>query len=282
MDNLDKKWDYNAIMSDRNLFNKTVYTPLSEAIKILEERQKDKKLKEYVKNNLPFGVPEIFKKGERYAFLSRPLATPNNESFRFLNILNIMNGFTPIFWEYKDDKFTPNMNEVKYNFAKMTFYFGKGKNGGEKNKKIRIVDFNIYEGKKISQVKTIWGQDLSDFHKELFEKIYSDSLPKDTIFFDASNWYKHSGLNVKIYYKFLFMLFLTHGILFENFMIDNKEENLFIKDVFLPAFLKILKETGKKPLIVPLEPLETEGSNFLMCYTCDTLNFIKNKLNMLK
>ena len=36
--------DYNKIMSDRNIFNQIVYTPLSEALKILDERQKDKKL----------------------------------------------------------------------------------------------------------------------------------------------------------------------------------------------------------------------------------------------
>jgi len=36
--------DYEKIMSDRNIFNQTVYTPLSEALKILDERQKDKKL----------------------------------------------------------------------------------------------------------------------------------------------------------------------------------------------------------------------------------------------
>ena len=36
--------DYSKIMSDRNIFNQIVYTPLSEALKILDERQKDKKL----------------------------------------------------------------------------------------------------------------------------------------------------------------------------------------------------------------------------------------------
>ena len=36
--------DYNKIMSDRNIFNQIVYTPLSEALRLLDERQKDKKL----------------------------------------------------------------------------------------------------------------------------------------------------------------------------------------------------------------------------------------------
>lgn len=33
--------DYEKIMSDRNIFNQVVYTPLSEALKLLEERRKD-------------------------------------------------------------------------------------------------------------------------------------------------------------------------------------------------------------------------------------------------
>jgi len=33
--------DYDTIMSDRNIFNQIVYTPLSEALRLLEERQKD-------------------------------------------------------------------------------------------------------------------------------------------------------------------------------------------------------------------------------------------------
>jgi len=33
--------DYNTIMNDRNIFNQIVYTPLSEALRLLDERRKD-------------------------------------------------------------------------------------------------------------------------------------------------------------------------------------------------------------------------------------------------
>ena len=33
--------DYDEIMGDRKLFNKVVYTPLSEALRLLDERRKD-------------------------------------------------------------------------------------------------------------------------------------------------------------------------------------------------------------------------------------------------
>ncbi|MDO8659308.1 MAG: hypothetical protein Q7K54_01780 [Candidatus Parcubacteria bacterium] len=36
--------DYNTIMNDRNIFNQIVYTPLSEALRLLDERRKDPEL----------------------------------------------------------------------------------------------------------------------------------------------------------------------------------------------------------------------------------------------
>ena len=54
---MNETMDYEKIMSDRKLFNKTVYTPLSQALKILEERRQDKvlvaKIKELLKNDIP-------------------------------------------------------------------------------------------------------------------------------------------------------------------------------------------------------------------------------------
>ncbi len=36
--------NYNTIMSDRNIFNQIVYTSLSEALRLLDERRKDPEL----------------------------------------------------------------------------------------------------------------------------------------------------------------------------------------------------------------------------------------------
>lgn len=36
--------DYNTIMNDHNIFNQIVYTPLSEALRLLDERRKDPEL----------------------------------------------------------------------------------------------------------------------------------------------------------------------------------------------------------------------------------------------
>ena len=40
--------DYNTIMNDRNIFNQVVYTPLSEALRLLDERRKDPELSGFI------------------------------------------------------------------------------------------------------------------------------------------------------------------------------------------------------------------------------------------
>ena len=53
--------DYNKIMADRKLFNKTVYTPMSEALRLLDERRKDPELMAKVEKLLNGDIPEILK-----------------------------------------------------------------------------------------------------------------------------------------------------------------------------------------------------------------------------
>jgi hypothetical protein len=58
---------------------------------------------------------------------------------------------------------------------------------------------------------------------------------------------------------------LVHGILFENFMLDDDEIE-FTKKIVVPAFETIEKIFGVKPLIVALNPTEIEGSDFWNSY----------------
>src|SRR5574343_500518 len=100
-------FDYNKIMSDRKLFNEVVYTPLSEAVKILEERQKDKELVKKVEELLGGDIPEPLRKLDRYGINTRQLATPNKDTNHFLKLSKDFN-FIPFFSEYLDDKFISN------------------------------------------------------------------------------------------------------------------------------------------------------------------------------
>ncbi len=62
-------------------------------------------------------------------------------------------------------------------------------------------------------------------------------------------------------------------------MVENKNELLFIKNIFLPAFLKIYRETTYKPLIVALEPTEIEGDRFWLCHPHPSIEVVQRKLN---
>ena len=252
MDNLDKEWDYNAIMSDRNLFNKTVYTPLSEAIKILEERQKDKKLKEKIEKLLNGNIPEPLQNIGRHGVMFRQVATPNFEA-RWFNELTKDHNLETDFFEYYDDKFTSN-NYYKHSLGQLIIHKDKcSKNGNNIEEKVTIVDFAKYDGKQFKKVLTLQNESLISFHKDLF-KVYNYN---EKNFYDISDWIKKNCNNAVGYYTNFIVLFTYHGILFENFLF-NGSEGEFTKKVLLPSFEKAFKLTGLKPLIVPIPPMDPD------------------------
>ncbi|MFA6050365.1 MAG: hypothetical protein WC761_04180 [Candidatus Paceibacterota bacterium] len=279
MNSTNTEVDIEKLIADKVSFYNLIYTPLDEAIIEFEKRKGDKELLQYVEKSLPAGIPKELS-AMRNIILSRSLVTPNYELRRFMSAVDGMDDFTPVFWEYWQDDFRPNVSPSKHHLAKMTFYLGHSKNGEEKIARQSIVDFNTENGKKLADVKTVWGQGFVDFHHELFNVEYKDKVER-AVFFDASEWYKKSGESVREYYKHVFTLFLVHGILFENFLIENETEAQFVREVFLPAFMEIVRETGRKPLIVALDPTEMEGHDFWMYYPHHSKNHIKSKLNLL-
>jgi hypothetical protein len=129
-------------------------------------------------------------------------------------------------------------------------------------------------GRRISELKTLWGEGFVEFHHEFLHERFPHLRDKHV---DISSWLKESGSGAKDYYQKFFTLFLKDGILFENFLLDKKELN-FTKEIVLPAIINIEKATGKKPLIVALEPTKHEGDKFWNSYPPNTIDFVNNKL----
>jgi hypothetical protein len=272
--NLAKQID--ELVSDRRKFNEFVYTSLEDAVSEINKRESDAQLKKYLETNLPSGRPSIFDR-KRCAVLFRQVATPNYEFRRFISLIDGLEDYTPVIFEYFDDKFV-DKNEFKYHLGMLAFYCGRGKKGGEKICLLNIIDFNKSRGRKISEINTIWGQPLTDFHHELFNAAYGNK--KDVVLMsDVSLWFAQNGGGAALYYKKFLSLFLQNDILFENFMLDSKELS-FTKEVFLPAFISILNETGHKPLIVALEPTEVESDVFWMCHPGEDMKTVEEKLNL--
>jgi len=250
---MTKIGDYNKIMSDRNIFNQIVYTPLSEALKLLEERRRDTDLMAKIEKLLDGDVPEILKQ-KKCAVLGRHIATPNHESRMFISIAK-ENNLEPLFFEYHEDKFTSN-NDYKHSLGQLQIQNTDSNQDNEKYENITIVDFNKHNGKKIKEVTTMWGQKLLDFHKQLFE--VHGFKKEDYHRYDASPWFKTHGGNANNYYTKLLLLFTCYGILFENFLTSLDSEGDFTKNIVLPSLEEVINITGVKPLIIPLGPLDME------------------------
>jgi len=245
---------------NKNLSVEDIYTPLSVAKKELLRRRKDKKLKKKVDDFLGKSIPN-FLKGKPRALLVRQITSPDIEFFQFLDLIKLIS-LKPLFVEFKEDKFT-SCNPDKYYRCKLVFFNGKGKNGGNKIHSKKIADIDLFDGKKIKQVKTIWKNSLLDFHHNLIKKACPSATHNIV---DVSNWVKKNGKTAdKFYLKYL-TWFVYHGILFENFAIKDKD-SAFTKKIVLPSIKKIEKEFGLKPLIVPVVPVEDQDDNFWWYYS---------------
>lgn len=229
-----------------------IYTPLSVAKEEIWRRWNNKELRKKVEDFLGGDMPEVFKKEPR-AVLTRYIITPNYEFFYFLDLANLI-GLNHVCFEYSNDKFVAK-NPDKYNLCKMIFNSGHGKHNGIKLENINIVNFNKNEGKKLTKIKTIWNENLIDFHHKI---LYRSVSGLEKRIFDVSEWFNSKRNKDKNYYYLYYLaLFLCHGVLFENFLL-NKNETEFTSKKVLPSFNELEKIFRIRPLIVPLEPRNNE------------------------
>jgi hypothetical protein len=263
--------DYNTIISDRNIFNQVVYTPISQALKILEERKKDKVLIDKVEKLLKGDIPKILKEKGVYGVQFRQIATPNNEVKHFLKITKDF-GITPIFMEYHDDKFSSN-NAWKRSLGQIHIQGPINKKDEYRVEKLTIMDFNKHNGVKLNKVTTHKSEMLTDFHRKLFQ--VCDLHHQACNFYDTSKWIKDHGAQPVEYYQNFFLLFTCFGILFENFSLTGKESK-FTSDVILPSMESVYNLTGVKPLIVPIPPMDMENEDYWIYYDGRVKSFIKN------
>lgn len=94
--------------------------------------------------------------------------------------------------------------------------------------------------------------------------------------FDASSWFRSQGTTASEYYLAFLLLFVRHGILFENFLLDRRELS-FTENVVLPTLAAIRNELGLKPLIVALEPTEVEEDRYWKCYPNELRTYVEEK-----
>jgi hypothetical protein len=255
-DNFVLSNNHRHIMSDRNKFNKMVYTPLSEALLILDKRQKDPKIKNMVQYLLKDDIPPVLN-NKKCGIFARHIATPDYDTQRFIK-LTTENNLDTVLLEYLDDKFVSG-NKNKHALCQIRINNGLNNKGDYIFEKINIIDFVKNDGQKIKDINTLWDEPLNNFHKKLFNHY---DIKNNLMFYDLSDWYRRNGKNAKKYYKKFLLFFITHGILFENFSTKDSSENIFTENILLPAIYDTINMVGMKPLIVPMEPIESENEEY--------------------
>ena len=180
---------------------KEIYTPLSVAKKEIQKRWKDKKLKRKVEEFLNGDVPEVFKKAPK-AVIGRNIVSPNYESFRFLDLAKNIN-LSPVCLEHLEDKFVAK-NRSKYHLCRLLFHNGIGKKGGSKIEAFNIINFKDSEGKFLSKLDTVWGENLVHFHHRI-SKLFIPQIE----FLNISKWLKKKGKKSKDFYKY-YLFSITH------------------------------------------------------------------------
>jgi hypothetical protein len=226
-----------------------VYVSIEEAKEEIWKRWNNKELKTRVESSLNGDLPEVLKVAPR-AVISRHVMSPNFELLNFLESAKKV-GIAPVGFEYVHDKFVTK-NEDKYYLGKMFFYEGIGKHGGRKTSSVKVVDFDLFDGKKISEVTTLSGESFVSLHHTIVSPVLSES---DIV--DMSDYYLRNGGQAVRYYRYILSLFIAHGVLFENFLLNGFYSEL-TENIFLPTYRSVVRDFGVRPLIVRLVPGESE------------------------
>ena len=246
-----------------------------EAIRELERRQKDPALKKKVEAFLQGDIPEYFKDGP-VLYLARHIVTPNFETLRFIHLIREL-GFKLVVTQDSRGLFV-SQNQIKRALCKLPIcrrVTQKPDKLNEHYHNVTIVDFDTIDGKPFCEIKTVWGEKLTDFHNRLFSELNVRTVdtPDDAEWID-----RHHRGNLLEHYKHLLALFVVHGIFFENYNMEDEHEVMFVKEILRPACEFVEKQFGYPPLIAPIFPTTFESYNFWMSYPPGVLEIVRRSM----
>jgi len=253
-----------------------IYTPIEKAGELIRQRWVDEKLHKAVEKKLEGDIPEVLKDGPS-GFIWRQIGTPDGEFERFLELCKKAE-LKPICLEYNQDKFAAR-NFTKYGLTRLCFKKGFNKKLETIVEKERIIDFKDAEKKKMCELKTLWGENLVDFHHFLMKKMFPEM---DGRVEDISGWVKRNGGMPKNYYFKILSFAICHAVLFDDFDSLKSEEN-FTNEIVLPAFREVEKYFSVKPIIVKISKKGEQEKNPCWCYySHETKEIINNHIKTFK
>ncbi|OGG48890.1 hypothetical protein A2678_02345 [Candidatus Kaiserbacteria bacterium RIFCSPHIGHO2_01_FULL_53_31] len=246
-----------------------------DAVRELERRRRDPALLRRVREYLKDDIPDYFRDGP-ISYLARHVASPNFETLRFKYLMEPLGMKTVVSQDTKD-MFVP-CNQVKKALGKLHICRGisqRGETLNEQFQNVSIIDFNSASGHPFNSITTHWGEKLIDFHSRLFSKFMHEKIenPDDALWID-----RHHRGNLLEHYKDFLALFVTHGILFEDYVMEDKHEAQFVRKVLRPACHFIQRRFGLRPLIVPLVPKTFESDRFWLSYPEEVLDIVRENM----
>jgi len=242
-----------------------------DALVELMRRRKDRQLKRKVVASLnPQGQALLAHLEQPSAVLFRQVASPTQETLRFLRIARYM-GLQAIILEYYGDKFVSAGNPFKRALGKLPIYEQTATDGRDIVHYRTVVDFNSYVGKPLSTVQCTNGKSLIKFHHELMRKMADFNTERFCV--DASLWFQANGASAHGYYEQFLTLFVRDAILFEEVLPTVSEEH-FADEVIIPAFEKVTSKFALRPLIVELIPRNKARRIYWDSYSKDVEKYI--------
>lgn len=232
-----------------------MYTSIDEAKEEVWKRWNNTELRQSVLEYVG-ELPEAFDR-EPWAVLARHLGTPNFEFCAFVELARKAD-LKPICPEFIGDKIC-SKNPDKLFLGKTIFcHDSEGRGSGTTSH--HIINFSTEDGKPINKVITVWGEGMVTYH----HRILSSVLP-GILLTDNTAWLKSMGQRPELFYPRLIALFICHGIMFENFLVEG-DEGKFTREIVWPAIRRVTKYFGLKPLIVRLLPEESEAEPYWCWY----------------
>lgn len=205
-----------------------------------------------------------------FAVLSRNISTPNFELHRFVSLARSI-GLTPLVLEFRRDRFVTN-NLLKLALARLAF--SAEPHMPTQPAVTSIVHLPTAIGLPLNQVTTTWGQPLLEFHRELLSA--AGSFPALNSY-DSSDWFAMQLTGAQSFYHQFLSLFVSHGVLFESFLLTSDERD-FTANVVIPAFFAAHSICGLQPLICRLDPPESEGEAHWLRYPASYREFVCKRL----
>ena len=220
--------------------DQNIYTPVDQALTELRRRRQDRDLVARVAAFLGNDIPDYLLSDDCFV-LARHIATPNNEALYVLEQAH-RHGAMAVFSQDPNDMFT-SVNNLKRRLARPEICQETAT--GRAYRKLDILDVPAAEGLALKNLRCRDGRRLIDFHNGLFEKVEGTNYR----IVDDSDWIdrNHRGDMMSHYRRFL-ALFVTHGILFEEFETGNDE--VLRQQIVRPLLAEMWGKLGARPLIV--------------------------------